>query len=187
MATNSILPTLHEVRRFLEFTGWSESASGPAGVMWTRNGNRLGVPHENAGDPYLISGIVERVAAAEGTDVRAASQRIRYLRVLSTVCHWVSPFRWKMRDQGPVRCCQHRAGPHTDSTASRARRTARPANETANETPRDGRDAAGRQGPENVQPSVRAGGGGQVRRPGTGLAVLITQRSHVLILPPLPL
>ena len=77
-------------------------------------------------------------------------------------------------------------GPAYGLDCQPSRRTARPANEAANETPRDGRGAAGRQGPTDAQPSVRAGSGGQVRRLGTGLAVLITQRSQVQILPPLP-
>jgi hypothetical protein len=49
--------------------------------MWIRNESRIGVPDIEGEDPYLIDGILERIARAEQKDKRFVTNYIRYYRM----------------------------------------------------------------------------------------------------------
>jgi len=59
------LPTVAELRAYMERSGFTWQGSGPAGEMWVNGDVRLGVPHDDS-DPDYVRGAVRRVALAEG-------------------------------------------------------------------------------------------------------------------------
>ncbi len=78
--TNPRLPTIDQIRDYLESEGWSARPPGPAGTMWFRSGGRIGIPDIEGEDPYLTEGILERIARTEQKDKRFVTNYIRYYR-----------------------------------------------------------------------------------------------------------
>lgn len=78
--THPRLPTIEQIRDYLEAEGWSARAPGPAGSMWLRNGVRIGIPDVDGEDPLLVQGILERLARIEQKDLRFVINYIRYYR-----------------------------------------------------------------------------------------------------------
>ncbi|MFE5007302.1 hypothetical protein ACFRJ3_22090 [Streptomyces sp. NPDC056696] len=78
--THPRLPTVGQIRDYLEAEGWSARPPGPAGSMWVRNRDRIGIPDLDGEDPLLVQGILERLARAERKDLRFVTNYIRYYR-----------------------------------------------------------------------------------------------------------
>ncbi|WP_369044458.1 hypothetical protein [Streptomyces sp. Midd1] len=79
--TQPRLPTIEQIRDYLEAEGWSARAPGPAGSMWFRNdGSRIGIPDLDGEDPFLVQGILERLARVEQKDPRFVTNYVRYYR-----------------------------------------------------------------------------------------------------------
>lgn len=72
------LPSLDELTRYLRFHGWEPHPPGPAGVLWTKDRARVGVPLE-PGDELIMS-VVDRVARAEHRGAKLVADAARYLR-----------------------------------------------------------------------------------------------------------
>lgn len=72
------VPSVADLRAYLRLRGWVEQAPGPAGVLWVKDGVRVGVPSEL--DDDLARGVVERLARAEQRSPRAVADGVRYLR-----------------------------------------------------------------------------------------------------------
>jgi len=61
-------PSVSAITAWLEKNGWEKLTTGPAGALWTKLGDRAGVPSDDS-DPLLTKGALERIAATEGADV----------------------------------------------------------------------------------------------------------------------
>jgi hypothetical protein len=71
------LPTVNDLRAYLRLNGWAEQSPGPVGAVWSRAEARLGVPHEP--DTTLISGVVQRIAAAERRPPEVVANEVRHV------------------------------------------------------------------------------------------------------------
>jgi len=60
------MPAPAQIRAWLAVNGWTESGSGPAGSMWTPDGETfVAVPHDD-GDRMFTVGALARIARKEG-------------------------------------------------------------------------------------------------------------------------
>ncbi|GAA3528155.1 hypothetical protein [Streptomyces osmaniensis] len=70
------IPTVAQIRTYLQAEGWESQPPGPAGTIWVRDGVMIGVPGVN--DPAISGGIVERIAKQERRSPRDVALSIRY-------------------------------------------------------------------------------------------------------------
>jgi hypothetical protein len=59
------LPPVVAIRRYMREAGWDEGVHGSAGSVFTRDGAKIGVPHEDD-DQVAVRGVLMRLAATEG-------------------------------------------------------------------------------------------------------------------------
>jgi hypothetical protein len=77
VTTVSVGPSLGLVWDYLLLTGWSVESEGVAGTLVAKGDVRIGVPRKS--DNVLLSGVITRIAEAEGRPYGAVAQQIRYL------------------------------------------------------------------------------------------------------------
>ncbi|MFI8094045.1 hypothetical protein ACIF9R_38075 [Streptomyces sp. NPDC086080] len=70
------IPTVSQIRTYLQAEGWESQPPGSAGTIWVRDGVMVGVPTVN--DPGIAVGIVERIAKKERRSPKDVALSIRY-------------------------------------------------------------------------------------------------------------
>lgn len=72
------LPSVEDLRSYMQVSGWEEGATGVAGSLWSKNGTHIGVPGSDDSDS--IRGAVERLAWAEQRSPTEVFLTIQFLR-----------------------------------------------------------------------------------------------------------
>ncbi|MCT9139113.1 hypothetical protein [Streptomyces violarus] len=70
------IPSITQIRTYLQAKGWESQPPGAAGTIWHLDGAMIGVPAVN--DPGIASGIVERIARQEQRSPKDVALSIRY-------------------------------------------------------------------------------------------------------------
>lgn len=91
MPDTVVLPTLADLHSYLKTHGWSADPPGPGGTLWTKEGSRIGVPHEP--DDVLVGSVLTRLARAERRDVNATTIAVRHVRFDVTHLRAVNDYR----------------------------------------------------------------------------------------------
>jgi len=75
------LPTLTQLRAYMNHAGWSSQPPGVGGAIWTNGDARIGMPSVSKNDPMIAKGVLERLAAFEHISMSALAPKVRYHRM----------------------------------------------------------------------------------------------------------
>ncbi|MER8105871.1 hypothetical protein [Kitasatospora sp. NPDC094016] len=75
------LPTLAQLRTYMEYSGWVCQPPGIGGSLWGKGEARIGVPAIEGNNSIIAKGILDRLATHEGTTAALLGPRIRYHRM----------------------------------------------------------------------------------------------------------
>ncbi|URN13062.1 hypothetical protein LUW77_20355 [Streptomyces radiopugnans] len=72
------MPTIAQIRMYLQAEGWQSQPPGSAGTIWIRDDAMVGIPSDVNSDPEVSKGIVERIARHERRNPKEVALSIRY-------------------------------------------------------------------------------------------------------------
>ncbi|MFI6992326.1 hypothetical protein [Nonomuraea wenchangensis] len=79
MATmTASVPSIDDLQWYLIDHGWTRAGQGVAGSLWAKESQRIGVPNPDNGNPDLVMGAIERIAAFERREPKDVVEQVRY-------------------------------------------------------------------------------------------------------------
>ncbi len=87
------LPTLVQLRAYMEHQGWVSLPPGVGGSLWSNGDARIGIPAISGDDLVIAKGVLDRLATFEGTTSALLGPRIRYHRMDVTLLRAANDYR----------------------------------------------------------------------------------------------